>query len=258
MDAINFNSINHGPYGNPHPQYDWLSGKNLNYTSQSAAIYCELLSFKITAANIDNSLSNFRYSFDLMEVSSDNFDSIVNYTGIIKISSDSSLSFLSQKNYSLFDNREQKNGYTTLLQCYWKDVTSNTDSSKVYEVHLVLYYPGNYKSVKIVHPWFYFSTNNTNPLDTFVLYKGAGVLKQTKMILGKIGTTFVTSDNFPYFSGYTVANSFLNQPTIYDKPLSGDKIFLSGNFGIKITGSGIFATKDAGSTWTEVTQKFFS
>lgn len=258
MKVVDFNSINHGPYGDPHPQYDWLSGKNLDYVGGDGASYCELLSFIITAGQVDGGLSNFRFSFDLVEVASDNFNSIVNYSGIIKISSTATLAFMAQKNYILFDLGETGNGYTTTLQCYSKDITSGADSNKVYEVHLVLDYPGTYKSVKIIHPWFYFNTNNTNPLDPFVQYKSSNMLRKTYFILSKLKTAFVTSDKFPYFSGYTTENSVVNQPLVAEKPFSATKQLMAGNFGVKITGKGIFATKDGGNTWTDTSQKIFS
>jgi len=258
MEVTNYNSINHGPYGDPHPQYNWLGDKVLDYVGEDGANYCDLLSFKITAGQIDNGLTNFRFSFDIMETSSDNFNSIVNYTGVLKISSGSELIFMSQKNYKMFDDVEQKNGYTTILQCYSKDITTGAGSSKVYEVHLVLFYPGKYKSVKLVHPWFYYNTNNTNVLDPFVQSKNDNMLRKTQIILAKMNTAFVTSDKFPYFSGYVIQNSSFNQPLIENKPFVSTKTFIAGNFGLKITGSGILATKDAGKTWVDISQKLFS
>ncbi|MFT9451126.1 hypothetical protein [Liquorilactobacillus ghanensis] len=251
MQSKVLTSSNHGNWGNPHQQYDKISEKVFNLSDVDGNDYCNLITLNVTEQDgVKNSVLWLRFKFSVLEAHSENFYSLATFSGELHIrTSNQAMIFMSQKNFNLYDSRETESFSNTNLICYYKNV--GTSESPIYEAHLVLYWPGNYKRLVMINPEFSYGTNNTDKHDFIVQSQFFKWIEQTQIILSKLNVTFESKNDLGV-SGYNEIDGLINTPMIENQPMTynGDKTFVSGNYAFRVTQGGIAYSSDGGKTWT--------
>ncbi|WP_318766575.1 hypothetical protein [Lactiplantibacillus carotarum] len=182
--------LNHGKFGNPHPQYgDVQTFQTAVDSSTDGVPWMKIFEVKMGSLeqNIENTLSRLKFGFKAIDNASDSMPSVVYFTGSLAIDYSGNLVVNGLKKYLYRDALNTNKGSFNMHIFYQK----GNDNSYTVKVYLTCGW--KYKRIAIIQPWIdlpidRYVTTVTNPLLSKI-----SMSEKTRILFQNIeGETFIS------------------------------------------------------------------